>query len=305
MELCRLFGKSRQGYYQQLEYQQQETFDEYVVIELVRQKRVLWKRGSGRALFISLQSDFIKHTISVGRDKFFDILGKHGLLLKRRKKRAITTDSYHRFHKYPNLIKGIIPLKTNEIWVSDITYIWIEEINDFIYLFLITDVYSRKIIGYCVSDTLRAENALKALHMALFHAHEQSLKDGIHHSDRGLQYACPAYVELLGKYGMKPSMTENSDPRDNGIAERVNRTIKEEFINEKEITFATVKEAKRQLPKFIRFYNDESPNSSIDWLTPAQAYNTTGELKRRWKNYYKKKENINTQSQTHGEFSEV
>lgn len=286
--LCELLGYSKQAYYKRLHHQEQEALNEYLIIEMIRQKRKLWKRGSGRNLFAALKRNFIRHNITIGRDKFFDILRANGLLIKRKRKHAITTQSYHHYHKYPNLIEEIIPLKANEIWVADITYIWIEGIEEFAYLFMITDMYCRKIIGYCVSEDLSSKSALVALRIAIQHAGKDLVKGCIHHSDRGVQYCCHAYTGLLKKTEMKISMTENGDPRENPIAERVNRTIKEEFTDEKTITFVSVTEAKKQLPKFIKFYNDERPHSSIDWLTPAQAYNTIGELKRRWKAYYKK-----------------
>jgi transposase InsO family protein len=235
-----------------------------LIIALIKKKRQLWKKGSGRNLQEALQGDFQDHSIKIGRDKFFDLLRENGLMMKNRKRKTNTTYSYHHFHKYPNIVRDVIPTKGGEFIVSDITYIWIKDIENFSYLFLITDVYSRKIIGYCVSNTLKAESAVKALKMAL---KQIVITEGcIHHSDRGIQY-------------------ENGDPLENAIAERVNRTIKEEFTNEKTLSFNTFNQAKNEVPKFIRFYNEERPHRSIDMHTPAEAYNMTGELKRRWKSY--------------------
>jgi hypothetical protein len=166
MELCQVLGYSKQAYYKQLHYQEQRSFDEYLIVGLIRQKRKIWKRGSGRNLWKCLKADFSNHHIKISRDKFFDLLRRNGLLISYKKRRITTTDSYHRYHKYPNLIKGLRPLKANEIWVADITYIWLTQADSFCYLFLITDVYSRKIIGYCVHATLQAEGALKSLQMA-------------------------------------------------------------------------------------------------------------------------------------------
>ena len=275
-----------------------KKLNEQLIIELIKKKRKLWKKGSGRNLLESLQSDFQEHSINIGRDKFFDLLRENGLLMKNMKRKTRTTYSYHHFHKYPNIVRGFIPQKAGELIVSDITYIWIKDIENFAYLFLITDVYSRKIIGYCISDTLKADSAVKALKMAL----KQITKpDGcIHHSDRGIQYCCHEYTGLLKQNNMMISMTENGDPLENAIAERINKTIKEEFTDEKTLSFETFTKAKREMPKFIKFYNEERPHRSIDMHTPAEAYNMTGELKRRWKSYYGNKERKNV-----GEFIEA
>lgn len=266
-------------------------FDRQIMLDLIKKKREIWKKGSGRNLHASLKDEFEKHSIKIGRDRFFDLLRENGLLIKSKKRKAITTLSYHHFHKYPNLIQGLIPLRAGEIIVSDITYIWIEDIENFAYLFLITDVYSRKIIGFCLSDNLKASSAIKALKMAL---KQIDVFDGrIHHSDRGIQYCCHNYTGLLKKNGILISMTEKGDPRENPIAERVNKTIKEEFTEKPQLSFQNLMEAKKEIARFIEFYNNKRPHRSIDMLTPAQAFNMKGELKRKWKSYlkYKKLEN--------------
>jgi putative transposase len=210
------------------------------------------------------------------------------LLIRYKKRRVKTTDSYHRYHKYPNLIKELKPVKANEIWVSDITYLWLTGTDSFCYLFLLTDLYSRKIIGYCVHATLEAEGAIKSLQMALQHTKGSAIKGCIHHSDRGIQYCCDAYVGMLTKKEIVISMTEQSDPLENAVAERVNKTIKEEFTDKKELSFTTIEAAKVAIKKFIDFYNNQRPHRSIDWLTPNEAYQREGELKRHWKMYMKK-----------------
>jgi len=260
-----------------------KKLNEQLIIELIMKKRKVWKKGSGRNLFESLQRDFKEHSIKIGRDKFYDLLRENGLLMKNKKRKTKTTYSYHHFHKYPNIVKDFIPRKAGELIVSDITYIWIKDIENFAYLFLITDVYSRKIIGYCMSETLKAESAIKALKMAL---KQIPVTDScIHHSDRGIQYCCHEYTALLKQNNMMVSMTENGDPRENAIAERVNKTIKEEFTEEKTLSFETFAQGKREMSHFVRFYNEERPHRSIDMHTPSEAYNMSGELKRRWKSY--------------------
>jgi putative transposase len=263
-----------------------------LIVGLIKKKRQIWKRGSGRNLLKALEKDFSEHNIRVGRDKFFDILRRNGLLIRCKKRKVKTTDSYHRYHKYPNIIRGKIPVKANEIWVSDITYIWLSQEDCFCYLFLVTDLYSRKIIGYCIHATLEATGALSSFQMALQHTSAERSQGCIHHSDRGIQYCCDAYVHKLGQNGFQISMTEHSDPLENAVAERVNKTIKEEFTDEKEISFATLAKAKKSIAQFIDFYNYQRPHRSIDWLTPADAYNTEGELKRHWKMYKKQKKGL-------------
>jgi transposase InsO family protein len=273
--LCAWLGYSKQAYYKSLQYGDRQAMDEQLIVGLVLDKRRIWKRGSGRNLWKSLEADFTRHHLKIGRDKFFDLLRRQGLLKPHRKRKITTTDSYHRYHKYPNLIKDKMPLKANEIWVSDITYIYLSQSDVFCYLFLITDLYSRKIVGYSVCPTLEAKAGLESC---------------IHHSDRGVQYCCDAYTQLLKGNDIAISMTENGDPLENAVAERINKTIKEEFTDEKEISFKNLQEAKTSLGKFIDFYNNERRHRSIDWLTPNLAHQRQGELKRHWKIYYKKEE---------------
>jgi transposase InsO family protein len=261
--------------------------NEKLILDLIKKKRKLWKKGSGRNLLESLKPDLKEHSIKIGRDKFFDLLRENDLLKTTKKRKVSTTSSYHHFHKYPNLIKGRKPMKAGEIIVSDITYIWLQDIENFAYLFLITDLYSRKVIGYCLSDNLKAKSAIKALKMAMKKIDYQG---SIHHSDRGIQYCCHAYTNLLTKNNMQISMTENGDPLENAVAERINKTIKEEFTDEKTLSFKSLKQGLREIPKIIKFYNQERPHRSIDMLTPDTAFKMTGELKRRWKNYYKTSE---------------
>lgn len=287
--MCNLLGYSKQAYYKRLNYVSKHAYDDYLIVELVKKKRETWKKGSGRNLLKSLESDFLKHNIKIGRDKFFKILADNNLQIKRKSKRAITTMSYHHFHKYPNLIKGICFLtKRHQVLVSDITYIWLTREERFCYLFLITDLYSRKIIGYCVSDSLSRVGALKSLKMALTGFTSKEMKTCTHHSDRGVQYCCHEYTNLLKRNGLSISMTENSDPRENSVAERINKTIKEEFTLEKTQTFANLKTAKMQMKKIISFYNEDRPHSSVERMTPSEAHKSQGKLKRLWKSYYKK-----------------
>lgn len=280
-----MLGYSKQAYYQRIKYQQQEALDRSLVISLVQEARVCWKKGSGRNLYCYLREDFRKHRLKIGRDKFFDILRENGLQIHRRRHRVKTTDSNHPYYKYPNLIKELIPLKANEIWVSDITYVWIKEQNSYGYLSLVTDLYSHRIMGYHLHNSLKAEGPLKALEMAVKTAGKANVRGCIHHSDRGIQYCCHAYVAKIKGLGIMPSMTEQGDPKENAVAERVNGIIKNEFTTDVEMCFATFEESTKQLKLFIDFYNNKRPHGSIDRLTPLKAYSMEGELKRTWKNY--------------------
>jgi len=248
----------------------------------IRQKQ---KRIGGRKL-LSMISPSIPSGEEIGRDAFFDILRRYGMLVRKRRTRAFTTNSYHRFHKYPNLIKDFVPERSHHLWVSDITYI--KTTQGFVYLFLITDAYSRKIVGWQLGENMESQNALKALYMAISQLPAE-VKEIIHHSDRGMQYCCDKYVKCLKKHSIKISMTENSDPYENAMAERVNGILKTEWLYD--MTLKNHKEANNAVNGIIKIYNCDRPHSSIEMLTPNQAHQMTGVLKRLWKTYRRKKLN--------------
>lgn len=219
---------------------------------------------------------------------FFKLLGDNGLLIrKKRTYRPVTTQSWHHFHKFGNLWQGRIPEAPNQVWAADITYIRICN-GRFLYLSLLTDVYSHKIVGWALSDSLDMEAPLRALEMALKDLPgEHKL---IHHSDRGVQYCSNAYVERLQSRSIQISMTENGDPRENAVAERVNGILKEEWINRESIE--SLEEGKEVIGRIIELYNKKRPHLSNNYLTPEQAHTQKGVLKRQWKTYYKKKEDV-------------
>jgi len=238
-------------------------------------------RIGGRKLLQRIQPR-LPGELSLGRDSFFDFLRDKGLLIRKRRNRVRTTYSNHWLHKYPNLIKGFIPQKAHQLWVSDITYI--ETAEGFGYLSLITDAYSRKIIGWELGETLEAKHTVKALQMALNQLPKGTLK-AIHHSDRGVQYCCDDYVKLLNKNHFQISMTENGDPRENAIAERVNGILKTEWLNQMKL--ASLEQATNELKQIIKTYNQQRPHGSLDMRTPEYAHNQSGDFKKHWKNYYK------------------
>ena len=282
--LTELLGYSKQSYYKRIKLEERKDITESLVLSLVKEKRKLWKKGSGRNLHASLQEEFKRHNIKLGRDKFFEILRGNGLLVKKKQRRTRTTFSYHHFHKYPNLIKELRVERVNQVIVTDITYLYLGDSDSFAYLFLVTDLFSRKILGFKVSDNLSSKSAVEALIMALNNMSD--IDETIHHSDRGIQYCSHEYTGILKKYGIKISMTENSDPLENAVAERINKTVKEEFTEEKQISFSNLREAKIMISQIVKFYNDERPHRSLEMFTPSMAYQMNRELKRKWKNYY-------------------
>jgi putative transposase len=289
--MCAIFGISKQAYYAQLKTNSKECLQEKIVVDLVLKERTIWKKGSGRNLLKCLEKEFEKHQFSIGRDRFFTILRNNGLLIKHRNNKARTTQSYHFYNKYDNLVPyNYICTRADEVWVSDITYIWLEKERHFCYLSMITDMYSRKIVGYCVHENLSVEGCVIALKMALKQRVNKAQKL-IHHSDRGVQYCCDAYVKLLQKAGVEISMTQTGDPKENAIAERVNKTIKGEFTTEDQIHFKDVETAKKEIKINIDYYNQRRPHRSVEMLTPNVAHKHKGELKRQWKTYYRKPQN--------------
>ncbi len=240
--------------------------------------------GVGTGKLHHLLTNFLtEHHLKLGRDKLYDLLREHHLLRYKRRKRAKTTNSQHPFYKYGNLVKELSVTRPNQLWVSDITYIRTE--NDFSYLSLITDAYSHKIVGWALDTTLQTKGPLTALHMAV-----KTLPKGkeslIHHSDRGLQYCCKDYIQVLCSNEIRISMTQQGDPGENAIAERVNRTIKEEFNCR---AFFTFEQAKVNLAKTIQAYNNLRPHASCDYLTPNQVHLKEGRLKKRWRKQERKK----------------
>lgn len=254
-----------------------------IILSLVRDTRVDFPRMGANKLRIYLQPKFELMNIDIGRDAFFALLADHHMLVKRKRSKRKTTFSQHRFYKYPNLIREYTPTTPNQLWVSDITYI--EVGYGFVYLSLITDAYSRKIMGWDLSRDLSSAGALRALRKAL-----GDLPDGsslIHHSDRGSQYCSGAYVKELEKRNILISMTESGDPLENAIAERVNGILKTEWLNKRRLK--SWDDALSFVEKIIDLYNNERPHQSISFLTPDLVHRSGITTERKWKNYYPQK----------------
>jgi transposase InsO family protein len=277
--LCRLFGKTRHAYYDSLWRKESSLVKEDVILQEVINVRKDLPRLGTRKLHYVIQNKLISHQISFGRDYLFDLLSEHKLLIRQRKRKAITTDSRHWMRKYSNLVKGLVITRPEQVWVSDITYIRLT--NQWGYLSLITDAYSRKIMGYSFRQDLAAEGCINALKMALNNRlYNESI---IHHSDRGSQYCSHNYVDLLLKNNIGISMTENGDPYENALAERVNGIIKTEFnLYSSSLGFD---QTGYQVSKSIKSYNELRPHASCDYLTPNQAHLKSEKLNKRWKNY--------------------
>jgi len=275
--LCSLFGKSRQAMYDNLQRKEETQMQGILVLSLVKEIRANHKRMGTQKLHEKLKEDFDLHHIKMGRDKFHELLAEHGLLVRQHSFKPKTTNSNHPFKRYFNLVRDFIPNAPCQLWVSDITYI--RTVFGFCYLSIITDCYSHKIVGWCLWPDLTSKGVLNALEMAL--VSNTNLKDLIHHSDRGIQYCCHDYVRALQRNNISISMTENGDPYENALAERVNGILKMEYdLNQ---TFADYYQANEAVKRAVDLYNNDRPHLSIDMLTPAQAHNRTGELKKRWK----------------------
>lgn len=285
--LCGWFGITRQAYYQNGWNGIDLSIEEDFIIKEVLKIRVSHKRMGTRKLHDKLQSFMLDHQIKMGRDALFDLLSAHHLLVKKRKRRICTTQSSHWLRKYPNLIREFVLTAPNQLWVSDITY-W--KINGtHVYISFITDAYSHKIVGYHIAETLEAIESIQALKMALSGLKKDTATAHqlIHHSDRGIQYCSHGYVKLLQDYGIKISMTENGDPLENAIAERVNGIIKDEYLYNYDVS--NIKDAKKVLDFSVKLYNEDRPHMSIGNLYPSTVHEGNLQTKRLWKNYYTSK----------------
>ena len=264
---CRLFGISRQGYYQRVKRYYKEQEIQKQIVKLVKEKRKRHKHKGGKKIHAELKTAFLKAGIKCGRDKFFDILREENMLVRYRKRFVKTTNSKHMFYKHPNRIKELDITRAEQVIVSDITYIRTKK--GFMYLYLITDAYSKQIMGWDLSDNLKTINAIKALKMAIKNRRYPERKL-MHHSDRGFQYCNPSYVALLEKNGIEVSMTTKYDPYENAVAERVNGILKREY--EIGDGFVGEKDARREIKYAIWLYNTDRPHMSCHGLVPVEAH---------------------------------
>jgi len=264
--LCTRVGMSRQNYYAARRLRQRRQIDEAVILELVRRERQMQPRLGGRKLLHLLRWELKEAGIQIGRDRFFELLAESDLLVVPKPRAPRTTNSRHSLPVFSNLLAGRVLCAPHEAWVSDLTYIRTHE--GFLYAALITDAYSRKIVGAHIGDSLEAEGCLLALDQAL-----RALPAGnypIHHSDRGCQYCCHEYVERLQARGLAISMTQVMHCYENAQAERVNGILKQEY--ELDQRFRTKAQARKAFEQAVWLYNHRRPHLALDYLFPADVH---------------------------------
>nr|WP_053989905.1 IS3 family transposase [Mangrovimonas sp. TPBH4] len=267
--VCACFGLKRDAYYKYHTRETERLKLEKRIIEIVKKRRKSLPREGVRKMIKSLDVEFTKANIKVGRDTLLNVLRANNMLTLRKKYSAKTTNSLHRFRKYKNIAKDVIVTRPNQVWVSDITYI--RTLKGFCYLALITDAYSRKIVGYDLSDSLELSGCVRALNKALYQA--KDIDGLIHHSDRGIQYCSNVYTQILKRKNIGISMTEENHCYENAMAERVNGILKDEFYLDQ--TFMDTAHAKRATKNAIKLYNEVRLHLSLDFKTPNMVYKLT------------------------------
>lgn len=265
-DICNTFGYSRQAFYKRRNASYLKILMESMILDQVRVIRRRQPKIGTRKLYFKLKPVLLEMGYKFGRDQLFNLLRRENLLIQRRRKYVKTTNSRHRFLKYGNLLKELEISRSNQVYVSDITYI--RTIKGFGYLSLITDANSRKIVGYNLSRNLGIKGCMRALRMALCQVPKGI--DLIHHSDRGIQYCSYDYTDLLKKHGVRISMTEQDHVYENALAERVNGILKEEFLLGE--TLASYEIAQSMVKESIQIYNQERPHLSLNYETPEQRH---------------------------------
>ncbi len=264
--ICKGYGLTRDAFYKYKKRYVERIKIEIQVLDIVHKRRRILPREGARKLMRSLKSDFEGHDIKIGRDQLLRILRDNDLLIRRKKYSSRTTNSHHRFYKYKNSIKDVIINRSNQVWAADITYI--RTIKGFCYLALLTDMYSRKIVGYDLSDSLELTGCLRALKKALYN--NRGPRNLTHHSDRGIQYCSNVYTNELKRKKIAISMTEENHCYENAMAERVNGILKDEFYLDQ--TFASVEEAKRATKNAIKLYNSKRLHLSLNYKIPNNVH---------------------------------
>jgi len=288
--LCRLFGKSWQAYYQHRDTLEKQLLTEEMVLQFIHEIRKYDPGIGGSKLHDMYLKRFgSNYEYMVGRDKMEAIIADNNLYVRKPRRKPRTTDSTHGLPTYPNLIKDMLITRKNQVWVTDITYIpvWISDDEyTFCYLSMISDYYTKEIIGWYVGETLEAWHSVECLLQAVETLAGEEPVNLIHHSDRGIQYISAAYTSVLYEAGIRISMTESGDPKDNAVAERLNNTIKNEMF--KDIKFHSIDEVRKAMVKAVDFFNNERPHMSLDNMTPRQATSFTGKIKKKWTSYREK-----------------
>ncbi|MEZ7500729.1 IS3 family transposase [Flavobacterium sp. Arc3] len=265
MFACNLFGIDRQVYYRRIKRKSNKEAKAIEVVSMINQVRKTMPRLGGKKSYHILMN--VLKPMKVGRDKLFDILRANHLLIQPKRSYHVTTNSHHRFRKHQNQILDLEIHRPDQVWVSDITYIGKREKP--CYLSIVTDAYSKKIMGYYVADNMNTESSVKALNMAIKQRKNNEIPL-IHHSDRELQYCANDYQNTLNKNGILPSMTQNSDPYENAVAERINGILKQEFMIDK--YNLDLKIMKQIVKESVTIYNELRPHYSNYMLTPNKMH---------------------------------
>jgi transposase InsO family protein len=277
--LCGLFGMTRQAWYEHRWGADDRCMREEEILELVKAHRMDGRFGA-RTLLGLMSTELAERGIQIGRDRLLDLLRDRGLLVRPLRRHVSTTNSSHHYRKWPYLLEGLGITQAEQVWVCDITYI--RSNGGFLYLFLVTDAYSHKVMGFHLSHTMEARGAVAALKMAISQRIYPE-RELIHHSDRGVQYCSANYVKVLQDAGISISMTEGASPHQNTIAERINRTFKEQLYMDQ--VFVGYHQALARMVEAVKVYNHVRPHSSSSNLTPEEAHKASEPLKRTWKSY--------------------
>lgn len=264
--LCDLSGITPQAFYKGRTARKRKAINVEVILGLVRQVRANHPRMGARKVLQMIRPQLKEAGISVGRDRFIGILSDHGMLIEPRRRGVRTTYSNHSLPLYRNLLYQLEPTAPHQVWVADITYIDTEE--GFMYLSMITDRFSRKIVGWNLGETIEAAESVKALAMAI--KDTPSDRWPIHHSDRGSQYCCREYTKALKARDLSISMTEANHCYENSCAERVNGILKDEYYMN--LCFKTKDQAREVVAQTIHLYNHYRPHLSLNMQVPAQVH---------------------------------
>jgi len=284
-KVCRLIGISRQKYYRQCWSITRSREIATKIVEIVNDLRMEMPRLGGRKIYHLLGSEM--NNLHVGRDKMFAILRANHLLITPHKSYHVTTNSHHRFRKHKNTVSNLEITRPEQVWVSDITYLGRR--NNHMYLSLITDAYSKKIMGYDLSNSLDTKGSINALKMA-YRKRIYPKEKLIHHSDRGIQYCSNIYQRRLKKYQITTSMTESYDPYANAIAERINGILKQEFLLED--IHLDFKSMKSVIKDAIHIYNTRRPHYSCAYMTPEMMHQQKRIKIRTYKNKHLRKKSL-------------
>lgn len=263
------FGISRQAFYKAEKLMQEKVLSEQLALEMVNDIRYRQPKIGGKKLYYLLFEDLQKLPSKIGRDALFTLLRNNSLLVRRKRSRFSTTNSNHGNKIYPNLIKDLAVTYPNQVLISDITYI--RHLGGFSYLSVVSDLYSRKILGYYVSDNLSLEGPLMALKSSFRQLNDNYKNDLIHHSDRGIQYSSFRYTDTLKNHKIRISMSAKGNPYDNAVMERIMGILKQEFLLDQ--TFQNIESIRKAVSEAVIIYNEERPHLSLAYKTPEMVYN--------------------------------